>query len=110
MPSQNDINDKEKRCGHLKEKTTKKTAHLHRQFPNEIVGVLKECYQKKQLARLLIKVKYLNGPWHWEGHRLEYKKKKKSKDKQQGVFLAQLEARKGSKGKVTAQRKWLVKV
>lgn len=37
-------------------------------------------------------------------------KKKKSKDKQQGVFLAQFEARKGSKGKVTAQRKRLVKV
>lgn len=59
-----------------KEKTTKKQHTYTDNSQMKLWGVLKECYQKKQLARLLIKVKYLNSPWHWEGHRLEYKKKK----------------------------------
>lgn len=82
-----------------KEKTTKKQHTYTDNSHMKLWGVLKECYQKKQLARLLIKVKYLNSPWHWEGHRLEYKKKKNLKISNKEFSQLSLKLEKGAKEK-----------
>lgn len=82
-----------------KEKTTKKQHTYTDNSQMKLWGVLKECYQKKQLARLLIKVKYLNSPWHWEGHRLEYKKKKNLKISNKEFSQLSLKLEKGAKEK-----------
>lgn len=82
-----------------KEKTTKKQHTYTDNSQMKLWGVLKECYQKKQLARLLIKVKYLNSPWHWEGHRLEYQKKKNLKISNKEFSQLSLKLEKGAKEK-----------
>ena len=70
-----------------KQTNKQKLAHLHRHFPNEIVGVFKRVLSKEIAGKAIDQGKILK--WSMAlGRPQIIIQKKKSNDKQQGLFLA----------------------